>query len=282
MIFYVDGQFIDSENATIPITDLAVLRGYGVFDFMRTYNGEPFHLDQHIARLFRSAEELGMAMPWTQQEVIDIVMQTVAKNTLDECNVRIVVTGGESLDFITPEEKPRLAVLVTPASPPAAHYYTDGAKIITVRESRYLPLAKSLNYIPAIRALKVARQVGAVEAIYVDDESHALEGTTTNLFAFFDGTLVTPDAGILPGITRQVVLDLVDGVYPVEIRPLTLDVLYQADEVFISASNKQVMPVVQVDDTVIGDGKPGAHTRRVMALFGEHTGVPLPMPQAGD
>jgi branched-chain amino acid aminotransferase len=272
-IFYIDGRFIERDEASIPVTDLAVLRGYGIFDFMRTYNGEPFHLADHVARLFRSAELIDLAMPWTQDEVIGIVRETLARSPHAESNIRIVVTGGDALDFITPDERPRLLVMVTAARPPAEHYYTDGAKLITVRDARYIPGAKSINYIPAIRALKKARAAGAVEAVYVNDTSHALEGTTTNVFAFFGETLVTPEAGILPGITRGVVLKLVDGVYPVQIRPLPLEDLYGADEVFISASNKQIMPIVQVDHVTIGGGAPGPHTRRVMDLFAEYTGA---------
>src|SRR5690606_33177406 len=121
----------------------------------------------------------------------------------------------------------------------------------TIRESRYLPLAKSINYISAIRALKEARAQDAVEAIYVNDNTHALEGTTTNLFAFIGDKVVTPDEEILPGITRGVVLDIVKDLFPLEIREIHLEELYNADEVFITASNKQVMPIVQVDDVTI-------------------------------
>jgi len=282
-IFYIDGEFVDRAAASIPITDLGVLRGYGVFDFLRTYKGQPFHLEAHVDRLYKSAEVLGMDLPWPKDEVIQIIVETLMRSTHDECNVRIVVTGGESEDFITPLDKPRLAVLVTKANPPADHYYTDGAKIVTVNESRYLPLAKSLNYIPAIRAMKIARAAGGVEAIYVKNGTYALEGTTTNLFAFYGETLITPEANMLPGITRQVVIDLAKQHFTLEERPLTLDELYKADEVFITASNKQVMPVIHVDDVTIGDGVPGPHTRKIMQVFGEYTGVPLPTPQpSGD
>lgn len=280
-VYYVDGAFVTADDAQIPVTDLAILRGYGIFDFMRTYHGQPFHLDSHLDRLYRSADAISLHMPWSRDEVKEIVLQTLARNDhaeSTEFNVRIIVTGGDSPDFITPGHDPRLIVLVTPSHPPADHYYINGAKIITVSESRYLPNAKSLNYIPAIRALRIAREKDAIEAIYVNPTSHALEGTTTNLFAFFGDTLVTPeDDAILPGITRGVVLELATGHYPINIRDLHVTDLYSADEVFITASNKQVMPVVQVDDRRIGDGKPGRRTRHLMTLFGELTGIPLPV-----
>ncbi len=275
-IFYVDGEFVKAEEACIPVTDLAVLRGYGIFDFLRTYHGKPMHPEANIQRLFNSAEEIGLKMPWSPDEVLSIVKQTLDKNDHAESQIRIVVTGGSSTNDITPGNAPRLLVLVTPVHSPPDQFYTDGAKIVTVRASRYLPSAKTINYIPAIRALEVAKAHDAVEAIYVNLASQALEGTTTNLFIFQGNVLITPEENILPGITRTTLLKLVQDVFIVEIRNIHLDELYQADEVFITAANRQVMPIVRVDDQTIGTGKPGAHTRRVMALFGEYTGVPLP------
>ena len=275
-IFYVDGAFVKAEDARIPVTDLAVLRGYGIFDFLRTYHGKPLHLEANIQRLFNSAAEIGLTMPWSPDEVLSIVMQTLERNDHAESQIRIVVTGGTSSNNITPGGVPRLLVLVTPVNSPSDHYYTDGAKIITVRESRYLPRAKSINYIPAIRALEVANANDAVEAIYVNPNSQALEGTTTNLFIFQKDELITPEESILPGITRTTILKLVRDTFTVKIRDIHLDELYEAEEIFITAANKQIMPIVQVDDQIIGTGKPGRLTRQVMSLFGEYTGVPLP------
>src|SRR5690606_5422922 len=141
-IYYVDGEFVSSSDAALPVIDLAILRGYGVFDFLRTYGGKPFHLDEHLQRLRRSAALIDLEIPWAHEEIKAIVIETIARNNLPECNVRILVTGGASDDFITPKDEPRLLVLVTPAVPPAAHYYTDGAKVVTFETERYIPGAK--------------------------------------------------------------------------------------------------------------------------------------------
>lgn len=274
-IFYIDGEFVEDNAALLPATDLAVLRGYGVFDFMRTYGGKPFHLDRHLERLRRSAELIDLEFPWTQDELKAIVTETIDRNDHAESNVRIVVTGGVSDDFITPKGQPRLMVMVTPARQLPESWYTDGAKILIEPTERYMPGAKSLNYIPAIRALKRAQAVGAIEAVYMDRKNRVLEGTTTNIFAFFGDRLVTPSEDILPGITRGVVLELAEPMYEIEIRDLHIDELLRADEVFITASNKQVVPIVQVDDNIIGTGKPGAHTRHIMQLFAAHTGATI-------
>ena len=270
-IFYIDGEYVKQEDAVIPVTDLAVIRGYGVFDFMRTYKGKPFHLEAHVARLYRSAESVLLDTPWTQEEVCDIVNETVARNTGDDFNIRIVITGGDSPTSLMPVGASRLLVYVTPVTIMPKENYHEGIKIITVEDLRSYPGVKSIDYLPAIVALKNAHSQGAIDAIYIDSDGNVREGTTNNIFAFFGNTLVTPPLeNILSGITRNVVLDLAKESFTVEERMMSLDELYQADEVFLASSVKQVMPVRQVNDKVIGDGKPGEGTHQLIAIFEQY------------
>ena len=262
--YYVDGQFLPASKAVIPIDDLAIMRGLGVFDLLRTLNGKPLFLKEHIMRLEDSARRIGIALPWSRTELIRVVMETLHRNPFKESNIRIVVTAGSSPDFLTPQGKPRLLVLVTRAPALPTRWYTDGVKIITFFSERNIPGAKSIDYVPATIALKQARDQNAIEAVYVDRNGQVLEGTTSNLFAFFNGTLVTPDSGILNGVTRKTVLDLAEKRGPVDLRDLGLAELLTADEVFITGTNKMIVPVVQVDDTAIGDGRPGRHTQDLM------------------
>jgi branched-chain amino acid aminotransferase len=183
----------------------------------------------------------------------------------------MVVTGGFSPDFITPQENPRLLVLVTAVAEMPREWYTHGAKIITWPIERFLPNAKTINYIPAIIALERARHEGAVEAVYVDRNDQVLEGTTSNIFAFIGGKLVTPGEDVLAGITRQVVLQLAAGRFDCEIRAVHVTELKSAEEVFITSSNKEVVPVVQVDDVVVADGKPGQRSRWILEAFAKFT-----------
>ncbi len=270
-IFYVDGQFVPSDQATIPINDLALLRGYGIFDFLKTYKGKPIFLKEHIERLQRSAEQIGLDLPWSRRELINIVMQTLDKNNLPDSNIRMVVTGGASPDFITPQGKPRLLVLVTPLAEQPKWWYSEGVKIITIDSERNIPAAKSIDYIPATIALKQARLQDAIEAVYVDRTGYVLEGTTSNLFIFVDKRLITPGREILDGITRQVVLKLAEKAYETEIRDINLNELYDAEEVFVTGSNKEIVPVIKVDETNVGNGKPGGHTRALMDAFAAYT-----------
>lgn len=270
-IYYIDGKYVREDEAVVSVNDMVVLRGYGAFDFLRTYGGRPFFLDDHIRRLQNSTGMLGLHFPWSVAEVTDIVLNTLQKNDHDEYNIRIVVTGGVSPDGITPHDNSSLIVMVTDTFQMEPKLYTDGAAIITTRVERYIPEAKSTTYLPAIIALQNARAKGAIESIYVDRHDRLLEGTTSNLFMFVDGKLVTPGDGVLPGVTRKVLLDVLKKAFTVEIRDIHTKELESAEEVFLSSSNKEVMPVVRIDDRVIADGKPGVKTRKAMSLFREYT-----------
>ena len=267
--YYVDGQFVPASEAVIPVDDLAIMRGFGVFDLLRTLNGKPLFLEEHITRLQTSARQIGMDLPWNSQKLIDIVTQTLQRNSFEESNIRIVVTGGSSPDFITPQGKPRLLVLVTRAPELPQWWYTEGVKIITFFSERSIPGAKSIDYVTATIALKQARDQNAIEAVYVDHNGYAREGTTSNLFAFYADTLVTPGKGILSGITRQAVLDLAVKMFRVDLRDLRLNDLLAADEVFITGTNKMIVPVVRVNDTTIDHGRPGKNTQKLMGALNE-------------
>lgn len=270
-IYYVDGKFVPDSEAVFPINDLGLLRGYGCFDFMRTYNGRVIFIQDHVQRLFRSAKQIGIELPLSESELIQLVEETLRRNPPVESNVRILVTGGTSPDFITPQGRPRIAIMVAPLSqyPPA--WYAEGAKIITVAHTRAIPGAKTIDYIRAIMVLAEARQKGAIEAVYVDPEGLVREGTTSNIFAFIGDRLVTPGTDILNGITRQKVLGLAEGIYSVDIRDLRRSELVHADEVFITSSNRLIVPIARVDDEVIGAGRPGERTRAVMQAFAAFT-----------
>lgn len=270
--YYIDGVFVNESAARIPVTDLAILRGYGVFDYLRTYGGVPFHLPAHLERLQRSAALIGLELPQPLSHINDIIHEALDRNSLAESAIRIVVTGGDSPDNLVPvESAARLLVMVTPAPVLPAEWYTQGIKVITHQTERYMPEAKTLNYIPAIMAMQRARHQQAVDALYVDSQQHVLEGTTTNVFAFYGDTLITPGDGILRGITRQAVVDAAAGIFDVRVQPLTYAELLRADEVFITSSNKEICPVRQVDEAIIGEGRPGSNTARLSQLFRAYT-----------
>ncbi len=266
-IAYVDGQYLPRSQAQIPVDDLAVLRGYAAWDIMRTYNGRPYFLEAHVDRLFESAEKIGLDLPWTKDEICEVVRNVMNKNPkLGDANLRILATGGSSPDYFSPSDRPRLIVLPTEIPKLPEKWYTDGIKVVTHEAVRAIPDAKVTDYVQAALALKKARNAGAVDAIYISPDAGklALEATTSNLFAFIDATLVTPDTGILQGITRKTVIRLAQPHFTIAERSLPLTELLNAREVFITGTNKGVVPVVQIDDTIIGNGTPGPDTRILM------------------
>ena len=265
--WYINGQWVHPDNATISINDVGVLRGYSVFESLRTYDRRPFHLDQHMTRLFRSARLIDMDIPWSAQNIAEIVRDVIARNTYQHAAIRLLVTGGESEDGILPSGIPTLAVLITPLKERDMEQFAKGCKLITTRLQRNAPEAKTANYIAAVRALKEAVRRGATDALFVNERDHVLEATRSNFFIFRGDTLVTPNRGILLGITRNVVLELARGKFPIEERPILLDELALADEAFITSSSKEITPVIQIDDRIIGDGKPGQRTYQLEQLF---------------
>ena len=270
--YYIGGEFLDDTAASISVKDIVVLRGFGVFTFLSTYKKRPFRLKEHVRRLVSSADTIGMELGHSETEICAIVEETVRRNSHhDESNIRIVYTGGVTADGVTPLGKGILMVMVTPRLILPDWWYTRGIKVITVDIERFMPLAKSTNYLAAVYALRQAKKQQAIEALYVDRDNRILEGTTTNFYFFKGDTLVTPSNDILPGITRGVLLELAEGHFEVQLRDVHRSELATMEEVFISASNKEVVPVVKVDDLTIGDGKPGRNTRKIMQLFRAYT-----------
>ena len=265
--WYIGGQWVHPDKATISINDIAVLRGYSVFESLRTYDRRPFHLDLHLERLYRSARLIEMEIPWNSEHFAKIVLEVIERNTYRHAAIRLLVTGGESADGILPSGDPLLIVLITPLQERDMQRFAKGCRLITTKLQRNTPEAKTANYIAAVRALKEAARRGAEDALFVNEREHVLEATRSNFFIFREDTLITPRRGILVGITRNAVLELARSMFAIEERPILLEELALAEEAFITSSSKEITPVVQIDDRILGDGKPGRRTYQLERLF---------------
>lgn len=269
-IYFLNGKFVTKSKASISLWDLGLLRGYGVFDFIVTYKGgKPFLLKKHLNRLAHSAKLIGLKIPWSLQELEKLVIETVSKNKNGkEKIIRVIITGGESIDGISLGTRPTLAIVVYDRKQYPTSYYKKGVKVITFEHNREFPRAKSLNYIQAVKAILLARSKNAIEAIYFSKNPDIVyEGTQSNLFLIKNRKIATSDGETLPGITRELVIKICKKLYPTKMREVEINELYNADEIFITASNKEVMPVVKVDSKIIGNGKPGPITRKVMEKY---------------
>lgn len=268
MYCYIEDNFV--EDGKISVSDLGLTRGYGVFDFARTYSGITFKLQEHINRFRSSAQQLKLTLKISDSDLKNIVVQLINKNNLPEATVKMILTGGKSSDGILPQEKSTLIVTALPLIPFPQGFYQNGVKVATFNYERFLPNCKSLNYIPAVLALFEAKKRGAFEVFYTNNSGEILEGTTCNFFYFKGDTLFTCASGILPGITREVILEIAKKHFRIEFKALHKDDS-TIDEAFLTASNKEVMPIVKIDDFVIKDGSVGKKTRKIMDLFKAYT-----------
>jgi branched-chain amino acid aminotransferase len=266
-LWYVDGRWVHPNEASISINDIGLLRAYSVFESLRTYDRRPFHLNEHLNRLYFSAQQIEMDIPWSREEIATIVREVISRNPYQHVSIRILVTGGVSEDGILPSGKPTLLVLITPLPERDTERFAKGYKLITTHFQRVSPEAKTTSYVSAVRALKEAARQGAEDALFVNEQGQVMEATRSNFFIFKGDTLITPRDEVLIGITRNVVLQLARGRFNVEERPILFEELAQADEAFVTASSKEIVPVVQIDGLVIGNGKPGPRTTELEQRF---------------
>ncbi len=264
---YLDGRWVTTENLKISAFDLSVVRGFGCFDFLRTYGNKPFLLDEHIDRFFRSAKILGLKMPLTRDKIIKVIYTGIEKNNFAETNIKVILTGGVSVDSITPGKSSFIAIFTKATDCPREHY-EKGVKLITIPASRVLTEIKSLNYLSAVVAMQKAKKEKAEDALHVDKDGKIYEATRCNFFSVIKSALVTPKEEILLGITRKAVIRLAKKLgIKVRERDIYMGEFKYFQEAFITASNKEVMPVVRIDDRIVGNGKVGQMTKRLMEEF---------------
>jgi branched-chain amino acid aminotransferase len=263
---YYNGKYTMTDKVQISPYDLGVLRGYGVFDVMCTKNSKPFFLRDHWKRLQNSAQELQLKIPVTEKEFEKIIIALIKKNGHKESGIRTVLTGGISPDAFSIGQE-TFYILIEKFNPLPKKIFEKGAKIMTLEYRRHHPHAKITNYVMAIKNLKKKKQVGALEILYTKN-GQALEASTSNIFLVKKGKIITPVDDILYGITRKVAIEVAQKAgYEVIERKVKTEEIFSADELFLSASNKDIVPVVKVDGKNIGDGKPGNITKKIMAAF---------------
>ena len=265
---YLNNKWVKGKDLKISAFDLAVTRGFGIFEFLRTYQRQPFFLKDHLDRFFHSAKLFDLKIPKTKKEIAEIVFQGIKKNPAVDLNIKIILTGGETVDGITPIGKHLFIVTFSPVVNYPEEFYQKGIKVITLKSDRFLPEAKSLNYTQAVLAMIKAKKMGAEEALYIDKKGRITEATRSNFFAILDKKLVTPNSKILSGITRKIIFELAKKLkIPLVKRLLFTSEIKNFEEAFITATNKEIMPVVKIDNIIINKGRVGEMTKRLMKEF---------------
>lgn len=267
-VHYINGAFVPEDEAHLSVHDLAVLRGYGVFDYVPIYSGKPFHLMAHLKRLEFSARQLALSLPLSLDDLYDLTHALIAKNVPIDAGIRLIVTGGISDNCIQLMHPPSLLLLFHPLVPNPPSYYQQGLRLITTQLIRPLPAVKSLNYLPAVLAMRHAKQAGAHDALFMTSQNEILEATTSNIFFLKENRLITTDCDrIVKGVTRHVVLELAKQEYSLEFRALPLDEVASCQEAFLTASKKDLIPVAQINGITIGNGQPGPQTEHLREQF---------------
>ena len=264
----VNGELVPLAEARISVLDLGFLRGVGAFETLRTYGGHPHALDAHLARLARAAEALGIPCPLTADGFRPQVTAAIAATGFAEVRVNLVLTPGLHTDGVFGAAGPTWVALLRELHEPAPTCYQDGVAAVTFRGSRVCPEFKTTAYIPGREGLVTAQRAGAAEAIYVAADGQVSEGVTSNILLLRDGAVLSPEADTLPGITRAQLEPLAReaGLEWRQARITTED-LYATEELWLTSSVREVMPVVRVNDHTIGDGTPGPWAARLRRAY---------------
>ena len=283
MKIFVDGKYYDERTAKISVFDHGLLYGDGIFEGIRIYNGRVFKLKEHIDRLFYSAKAILLQIPMTHAQLIKATVETCRKNKLRAGYIRLLVTRGVGNLGLNPRscKRPSVIIIADKIQVYPAELYARGMEIVTVPTVRNLhsalnPAIKSLNYLNNILAKIEANNAGVEEAVMLNAEGFVAEGTADNLFIIKNGELFTPplSAGALYGVTRQTVIELAQAQGLKVSEPnLTRYDLFNADECFLTGTGAEIMPVVKIDGRVIGTGKPGKLTGRLVEKYQALTNV---------
>ncbi|MCJ7744564.1 MAG: aminotransferase class IV [Dehalococcoidales bacterium] len=273
-IVYLNGSLIPRSQARISALDYGFLYGFGLFETMRAYEGQVFRLDRHLNRLVYSAEVLGLPIGVT--DLKSAVMATIQANQLGDARVRITISIGEGGIVPDPNtcDKPTVLILAGHYQPYPEQVYEKGFRAIvsSIRRNSQSPLSrlKSANYLESILARQEARAAGIDEALCLNEKGLLAEASMSNIFLVTNGILRTPgqESGILPGITREVVLELASplGINTLE-HDIRLDELFQAQEASLTNSLMEIMPLTEIDGKPIGSGRPGPLTKRLAMAY---------------
>lgn len=259
---YLNGQLVSEDEAKLSVTDLAIQRGYGIFDFLKIINGKPIFIDDYFDRFYNSANEMNLEITLERNELHKAVNMLLSKNNLPNSSIKLILTGGYSEDGYK-IAKPNLAIIQSPFEYDKDSFY-KGINLVSHNYQRQFPAIKTIDYLQAIRLQTLLSLKESDELLY-HNNGKIRECPRANIFMVKNNEVITPSTSILRGITRSKILGMkLDGV-AIRERNFYIKNLMDADEVFITSSTKNVLPVFSLDGKPITDGKPG----KITSLLGE-------------
>ena len=264
---YLNGRIVSLADAAISPLDIGLLRGYAVFDLLRTVGGRPFMLAEHLLRLHSSAGVLGLAVPVSDEEIAVAIEELLALNGHEEATVRLVLTGGVSLDGMAFDPStPTFLILTHELHELPAEIYETGSGLRTNRHTRELPQAKTTNYLTMLRERNATSEAGSLDLLYHDDE-RVFEAASASVYFVREGRIFAPDAGVLWGTVGSLVLELAEPDYQVVRGEITLADALAADEAFLTSTTRGVVPIVRIDGNAVGEGVVGPVVRDLMTRW---------------
>jgi len=268
--YFFNGQFVPAAEAQLGVEDIGILRGFGIFDFFSVRGGKPLFLDFHLQRFIRSAESMGLQVPLDFEALKNTIHQLFKLNNTFDAGIRLVLTGGYSPNSYLPVE-PNFFILEQNFTYPDPASYQSGVSLLLHQYTREIPGVKTTNYVVPILQAKKLREAGAYDLLYHDGQEVS-ESSRSNFFAVLPGKrIITPHHNILKGITRQHVLEVAKFTsYTVEEKSLSLTDLAQAEEAFLTSTTKGILPVIQIDEHLVGNGKVGSLSQELMAYWEDY------------
>jgi len=274
---YIDGKYCSKSEAKVSVYDHGFLYGDGVFEGIRAYNGVVFKLKEHVDRLYRSAHAMMLNIPLTKQEMVDAVLETLRRNQMKDSYIRLIVTRGIGDLGLDPRKCPNPSVIIIAdtISIRSGNATEVGVTAVFTWVRRNSVDAttheiKSLNYLNSVLGKIEANAFGADEAICLEPGGTVAEGVGENIFIVKNGEVITPPSstGALEGITSDAIIKLCEKLgIKVTVANLTPFMIFTADEAFFTGTAMEVVPIREVNRRVIGDGKPGAVTKKLMDEF---------------
>lgn len=266
-LVYLNGSIVPLSEARISPLDIGLLRGYAVFDLLRTVGGRPFLLAEHLERFRASAGHLGLEVPASDAEIASAIYALLDVNGHEEATVRLVLTGGVSPDGMKYDPAtPTFYILTHDLHEPPAELYEDGGKLLTHRHMREVPLAKTTNYVTMIRHRPLAEEAGALDLLYHDGE-RVFEAASASVYFVRDGRIHAPADEVLRGTIGEFVLRRASSDHEIIFGDIALADAFAADEVFLTSTTRGVVPITMLDEHPVGDGIVGPVTKHLMALF---------------
>jgi branched-chain amino acid aminotransferase len=264
-IFYINNQFVPETEANINITDLGLLRGYGIFDFFRVVNGNILFLEDHLDRFEFSAKQFQLPIPFSREKLKEIIQETIRLNQTELLGIKMILTGGYSEDGYLPAT-PNFLIIAKPFK------FMDkpqGMHLMLLEHLRELPEIKSINYLVPIYHRAKMLEIGADDYLY-HKNGYISELSRSNIFVVIDKKIITPSTNILLGVTRKHVIKIAENNFDVEVRNISLGETLGADELFTTGSTKKIMPITKLDNQPVGDGNIGKITIELQKLFQQY------------